>query len=437
MKTLDSFQLVRDLASRYPDCDSQGPLLPLNKKVSAASKRLAKLVDSLNGDSCFIPYRESFRFAEVLHAALDRIEDEIIPSDPEEGLWLVAMFIETDLRIIAHGDDSGGAMAEAYYRACGLFATIAKKLENPNYARELFFRLIACTDYGTRDLLFDCANQILSPAVVKHVIEVWLARLEQLDTEERWGLSIRLGQLAKSIGDSLLYERIRMEGRDPREYLLVAFDVARCHLECGNPEEALVMLSFEGIEGRFMSERNELLAKAYEALGREDKLREVFLKEFHNTGYSNKATRLIEMAPEVEKQSLRAELDQFVLKSALDPTRQAGYFVEMGDLNTAEQVIVSNHSAFNGDFYDTLLQLAEPLKENHPLAASVLYRATMESVLNRAISKYYPHAVRYYKYLKKLNPRIKDWKGIEDHLTYWRTIETKHERKSAFWRRIE
>jgi len=60
----------------------------------------------------------------------------------------------------------------------------------------------------------------------------------------------------------------------------------------------------------------------------------------------------------------------------------------------------------------------------------------MESILRRAISKYYPYAVRYYKKLSELNSRIDDWKGVQKHSAYWEEIKIKHEKKSAFWRRI-
>ena len=427
---------VRELAARFPDIGDQGPIFPEGNKVSAATKRLGKLVAAINEDSCFIPYRESFRFAEVLHAALDRIEDEIVPAHPNEALCLFAMFIETDARVIANGDDSAGAMAEAYYRACRLFATVAENLEKPRRAHELFFRLAANSDYGTRDQLFDHAHQILSAVATKIVIEVWMERLGKEGDDKFWGLSTRLGQLAQSIGDSSLYEEIHLRGRDPKEYLLVAFNVAECHLKCGNPERALAVLPMGDIEKRFLSERNDLLAKVYEALGEEVKLRQVILEEFHHSGSATDAKRLVGMAPETEKASLRSQLDRLVLESVGSPSRQAEYFVAMGDLETAEQVVVENVGSFNGDFYESLLQIAEALQEDYPVGSSVLYRAMMESVLNRAISKYYPHAIRYYNYLKEFDSRINEWKGVQPHQIYWNEIKEKHAKKSAFWRRI-
>lgn len=73
------------------------------------------------------------------------------------------------------------------------------------------------------------------------------------------------------------------------------------------------------------------------------------------------------------------------------------------------------------------------MDEGRLVGATVAYRAMMESILARAVSKYYHHGVRYLRKLDKLALRIEDWKQIEDHEAFEAGIVEKHFRKKSFW----
>ena len=83
-----------------------------------------------------------------------------------------------------------------------------------------------------------------------------------------------------------------------------------------------------------------------------------------------------------------------------------------------------------------LLPLARSLEQGQPLAASIVYRALLESILDRAQSKAYPHAARYLGRLGTLAKKIRAWSPIAPHETYLQILRAGHDRKRAFWDQV-
>jgi hypothetical protein len=95
-------------------------------------------------------------------------------------------------------------------------------------------------------------------------------------------------------------------------------------------------------------------------------------------------------------------------------------------MNLADQI--------NGDFYGSLLPLAEAMEQDgRPLCASVVYRALLDSILRRGHTKSYPHGVRYLRKLERLAQAVADWRDIAPHNVYLQGIKLNHGRKSSFW----
>jgi hypothetical protein len=62
-----------------------------------------------------------------------------------------------------------------------------------------------------------------------------------------------------------------------------------------------------------------------------------------------------------------------------------------------------------------------------------VYRALLESILDRAQSKAYPHAACYLRRLGTLAKKIRAWSPIAPHESYLQTLRARHDRKRAFW----
>ena len=68
---------------------------------------------------------------------------------------------------------------------------------------------------------------------------------------------------------------------------------------------------------------------------------------------------------------------------------------------------------------------------------TVLYRANLDQILDRGVSKIYHDAVRYARTLDELAEQISDWKTVQPHEAYWLEIQEKHKRKSSFWKQYD
>jgi len=399
-------------------------------------RAIGSIISGLKRGSRFIDYYASEGMAQKLHGILDSIERDLMPRDPVIAVRMLARFIETDSAVIGNADDSNGVIGDAYHRACRMFGQASMAAGHPKEAEAFFLKCDDYTDYGTRDRLFEEAASILSPESLERIIEQWRFRAKGESFDDFWGIRVRLAQVAESIGNAELYEEASLCGRPIDEYPLVAMGVAKVYLASGKPEIALTKMPSEAA-CRHHFDRERLMIEIHQALGNTEQVAAEYWKSFERSASNHSACGYLENIQESDHETARERMNAFVLNGDFTPLRKATFFAEMGDATMAAQIVEENAGQFDGDYYAPILDLIELIEEAHPLAASILYRANMESILDRGSSKYYHHAVRYARKLAKLAERITDWKSVFTHEDYWRAVEQKHARKRSFWNRME
>lgn len=116
---------------------------------------------------------------------------------------------------------------------------------------------------------------------------------------------------------------------------------------------------------------------------------------------------------------------------------QAEFLVYVGALEEASSYILHFRNDLDGNRYGSLLPIAEALdKSEFFLASAMVYRALINSTLERAKSKYYYHGVRYLKKIESRSEKVEDWKGLRSHSQYVEDIKKAHSRKRAFWSQL-
>ena len=73
-----------------------------------------------------------------------------------------------------------------------------------------------------------------------------------------------------------------------------------------------------------------------------------------------------------------------------------GFLVAWPRLDLAARLVVERRAQWDGRHYEILAPAAEALESRQPLAATILYRALIDSILARGQSPAYPHAARYH-----------------------------------------
>lgn len=102
----------------------------------------------------------------------------------------------------------------------------------------------------------------------------------------------------------------------------------------------------------------------------------------------------------------------------------------VGKIDEAEAYLLKRADQLNGDFYGSLLSLAEAMEsENRNLAAGLIYRSLLISIPERGYTKAYPHGIRYLKKLDKLAATVSDWKNFNHHEAFKGRIWQDHGRR--------
>ncbi len=427
----DLAALLADLAQRDPGVDKAVESFLARADPKALIKALQSQISGLKRRSRYIEVHESGKVADQMHIILDSIERDLVPSEPLLALKALGLFIATDSKVLANADDSNGQIADTYHRACRLLAVASMAAGKPKEAEEVFLSLQDVCDYGSRDEMFDEAANILDRRALERIVAQWRFRAQSEDWKKFGGIRVRLAQVAESMGDPELFEEASLCGQPKEQYPLIAIDVARVYLKCGKAETALEKMPPE--QGRFFPKHYAVLIGIHRALGNTQEVSEILWSEFERNPSGTSGQAYIDSMPEGEREQALSRMHELVLRGGFTPLRKAMYFAEMGDLATTAEVVVSANGQFNGEHYDPILGVIKLLGKGYPLAQTVLYRALMESLLERTASKYYPYAVRYAQKLAALAGSVEDWKSVIPHEDYWRVIAQKHARKSGFW----
>lgn len=398
--------------------------------------RFRTKLSALQLERPFIDWRQSSEFARELENLLEDLRAGV--TDPRTGTELVAAFYQADSAILATCDDSSGQIGDLFrYDARHLFVAYAARCADKQWLGDLVFKVIQCDDYGVRDVLIGCARDYLTEPVMR----VMVARLQELAAEEpdefrkrHWFHNVE--SLARQLKDAPLFEAARLASWGSLS-TAACVDIARVYLECGHEPTALTWLEKIPAADTFMvAERDGLLLEIYGRLGNLAKRNQAAWRIFRRSRNAATLALLLEVIGQNKKDDVLAGEIGAILEATMFSPGDADFLVEMERWEAAETYVMNLADQINGDFYGSLLPLAEAMEQDgRPLCASVVYRALLDSILRRGHTKSYPHGVRYLRKLERLAQAVADWRNIALHNVYLQGIKLNHGRKSSFWSR--
>ena len=107
--------------------------------------------------------------------------------------------------------------------------------------------------------------------------------------------------------------------------------------------------------------------------------------------------------------------------------------IDWPKLDLAAKFVVEKNGQWDGRNFAVLTKAAENLMSDYPLAATILLRSLVTTILERSISPAYEQAAAWYYKLSDLALRLEDPLPIPTHGTYILDLEKKHGRKFGFW----
>lgn len=385
----------------------------------------------------FIRWGESAAFARDLSALLASLEAGV--TDPRQGCELVAAFFRADNATLGRCDDSSGHVGDVFrLEAADLFAAYAQRCPEKEWLADLLFDLNREDDYGVRDHIVDGAAAYLPEPVVRDLIRRFLSVAADYPKDDLAGRHWSgLGEsLARQLRDAPLFEKIR---RDSWGVSSVAsrLDIGSVYLESGDAAAALSWFEQVPLSEHFQQDRRDaLLLDAYTRLGRQQPREEVAWRLFRRGRSRPGLNALLSVIGEARRAAVIDDEVAAILAGPGLSYADAAFLMEMGRLDAAESYLLDRAALLNGDYYESLVPLAGDMEAGQrPLAAALLYRALLDSILRRARSTVYGHGVRYLRKLDLLAGSITDWRGQPSHGAYLAGIRQSHGRKSSFWAR--
>lgn len=423
--------LLLDLSDKHPPIDDliERFLATPDENVKRYKTKLA----SLKRSQRFISWGETGAFANELCELLDYLKKGI--REPCLGVELVGKFFEADEAFFNRCDDSNGSLGDVFrYSAADLFVVFASQCADKAKISELVIKLNRNDEYGVRDCLFDRASEYLTINDLRSMIEQLWHEAEHVAKDYHRSANFRAIQsLAKQLKDAPLYEQARLA--DGVASVAAWTEIARVYLESGEPHIALDRLQQVSEQETFMfSDRQRIALAIYRQLGNQEAQTKIAWQLFKEYRDLTTFDQLLDVIGHEHREQVLIDEMAIIFQEPRLSLQNATFMVSVEHIDDLERYLLQRVEQLNGDFYYQLLPLAEILeKNNRLLVSSLIYRALLDSILARALSKYYHHGIKYLKKLDQLALRVTDWQTWLPHADYLTLLREQHKRKSSFW----
>lgn len=401
-------------------------------------KRFKMKLAGLKRMKRFVRWSESAALARELEALLEDLKAAV--DNPKAGAELSASFYETDKAVLGNCDDSSGHVGDVYrHDAKELFVSYASRCDDKEWLGDMVFKLNQKNDYGVRDTLIHCAAEYLPEAVMRSIVERLWARAEHETGEyEERDAALLISSLARQLKDAPLYEKAYLAAFGKLS-TAACVDIAEICLDAGDAQEALSWLErIDPAETFQADERDELLMAIYEKLGNPEKREETAWRIFKRHRSADTLGTLLSVIGNDQQEKVVEEETRNILQSEGLSYSDAEFLIDIGRAEDANDYLLASADQLNGDLYGSLLPMAEAMERaGYRLAACAIYRALLDSILERGKSKYYHHGVRYLKKLDSLSKAVADWGSFKTHDAYVAYLRETHGRKTSFWARYE
>jgi hypothetical protein len=418
--------------------------LQLSNQPKALATAFRKRLTAWTRSTRYVDYSQVSEFGRELHAWLEQVEHELMPQDPAETLALAEAFIEGDDVFFNRADDSSGVIGDAVRAACVLWLKAASRCESPAGAwPDRIMTLVAADQYGARDELLRRADLLLSEDALRGLVSSCETQLDDalehppaVPERVNWPASrgtAALSLLSEALHDPDVMVRAMLR-HSPSPNPMQKSTLAEAFLKYGRPEGALAWL--EGSWAHLEGSRRHLHAQALEALGRTGEAALDRQQIFEASLAVWDLHAWLDLLPPRE-QAPALEHARKLAAAHANPATVALLLMNIGDDSAAEVALASDPTAIQGRDYGALAPLAEALERKGLwTGATVVYRALLVAILDRAYTPAYHHAARYWARLAALAPTDTGPRHLESPGEFEARIRAQHKRKSSFWAHV-
>ncbi len=420
---------------------------------------MAKLIDrrlsGLTRAKSFIEWDRTRAFAEDLRSLTDTLASELGAAAPGLAIDRLLRFISTHEQVFDRVDDSSGRVQDVYYQAIHATGDLVQKLTAPE-ADVLPEKIMAALGESTHGYLVDI-TQAVAPQIPQDSLARWDVDLKtaitQRDAEEaalasddrfysmtsQWAEMRQIIASARGDLDLLIALEVKK-----RPHMQDTLGIAAQLLAAGRKAEALDWVRkpgqhrFNRTDDELSPARVSLEAQILESMGDKAAAQTLRWSCFEAHLSADILREFLKQLPDFDDMEAEERAHALALETA-NPEAALQFFLDWPRRDLAAQLIAMHPQRWDGGDWHVLPKVAALLEHDHPLAATILYRALLDNILDRARSKAYGHGAKYLGKLDRLageaDPDLPA--GMVDHSTYYARLQEHHARKSAFWSRVD
>lgn len=415
-----------ELAVRYKGVNDY-----VNRIIAGPEEKLAnfkKKVEALKKMTRFYDYRESNEFENEVSDILQELKAG--NPEPRLGLELVISFFETDFKVI-EGCDSDSVSMVYTEEAANLFAEYAKKCTDKEFVMDRLCSLLENDNYCVRMDVLKRAGKFLGKIELRKLFERMQEAISK--SAENYCSGSNLLELARQLKDIELFIRLATNPQTGIVYPRFIREVAELYYDCRKYEDALAWMN------KFPDEiPADFRGRIYRKLNLDDKIKELCWELFLDYPSLDSLNELLLQIGKDQKDKVIEGAIKRIFAEDDFESHGLEFLIEIGDLEAASRYVIINKDRISGGDYYSLPQLVEPLKQGgFYLAATIILRALLNSLLERKASKAYHYGADYWYELAELASLGITWQDIAPHESYIEQIKTTHRNKYAFWGEVE
>ena len=418
-------------------------------------ERFRRSLKTIPKEDHFHTWYDPFALEEQLTELLMDLEAASL--DARQGVEAVFQIYRMDEELFEICDDSDGGVSAFFTdMAPHVFSRYASKCDDTEWLVDGLIDLTKDDPYGLRASLFEYASDFLT----RKGIEILLDRLRMLagmDGREPgdafWRRAIEV--VARSSGNAALFEEVRRAARGDRISPSDIVEIAKLYHETGHYAKALELLNSPQLsslntcsvrrQDLYFSqlqvanwERDRLLVDVHRTLGNREEWSQAAQRVFDCHRSIDTLATLVEALGEDRRERVIDDAAETILNAETLSTGDVEFLMSVGRLSDAATYVLNRPNQIRGEWYGTWTPVADAFMQHEFwLAATVIYRALLDSMLDRGVSKAYHHGIRYLTNLDVMADRIEDWRDFAHHGQYAQELNGAHRRKWSFWQKYK
>ena len=432
-----------------------------NLGATELAHEVRKRLASLRKSKSFVNWRKRKALVKDLNTQVVMIVNKIAPDDPRTAFDLLWQFIELAPSLYERADDRRGDICAVFRSAILHFSDIAPCTDvDAETLADCVWRIVSDNGYGEWDGIISILAPTLGEAglsylkahverfadtplfepEVEHEAILFLRELrgEADHSAERKQRFIQqcLQEIATASGDTDAY--IGQYSSEDLRNKVVAAEVAMLLLKDNKAKDALALLSNVADDGGSFGQEqwDDAYISTLTVLGRHNSAQAHRWLCFENRLSIDHLHAFLKGLPDFE--DVEAEDRARACALTYPDVLQALHFcLKWSDLSTAAQLVEARADELDGDHYEFLTTAADALRERHPLAATLLWRAMINFALVEGRTSRFRDAASHINDCDTVAPKVDTFDTFPSHDRYVDELRVRHESETSFWAKFD